>query len=76
MVAIAVSSEKARVNQTIRDEKLTYPVYLPEGPLSSIYRVDSLPTTYVVSPDGQIVASSVGYTPGWRMRQMISKARK
>lgn len=74
MVAVAVSSSKESVEKMMKDEGVNYPVYFAPERLSSTYRVASLPTTYVVNRDGAIVASSVGYSPGWEMERLLSAA--
>ena len=74
MVAVAVNSEAESVRRTIREENLEYPVYFGSPRLSSRYRVDSLPTTYIVNPAGTIVDSNAGFTTGWEMGRMLDAA--
>ena len=74
MVTVAVSSSPESVRKTIREENLQYPVYFGPRVLSSRYRVDSLPTTYVVSDAGTLIDSNVGFTSGWEMGRMLDAA--
>ena len=74
VVAIAVSSDPDKVKKMVELEGLQYPVYFSPVSLSSQYRVASLPTTYVLSSTGKIVASSVGYSPGWDFKRMLASA--
>jgi hypothetical protein len=74
VVAIAVSSDPDKVKKMVELEGLKYPIYFSPAALSSQYRVASLPTTYVVNSAGKIVASSVGYSPGWDFKRMLASA--
>ena len=74
VVAVAVSSSRESVLRTIDENRLDYPIYFSDAPLSSTYRVDSLPTTYAVNADGKIVSSSAGFTAGWELERMSGNA--
>ena len=74
VAAVVVSSSPESVRRTIDEENLQYPIYFGPRVLSSRYRVDSLPTTYVVNKSGIIVDSSAGFTAGWEMKRMLTAA--
>lgn len=58
MVSLDDTPEKAR--KFIERKEYTFPVFMAEEGVPNIYRTGSIPTTYVISPDGKIVFSKKG----------------
>jgi len=58
MVSVDQDPEKAR--QLLGKKNYQFPAYLIDGPLPAAYPVPSIPTTYVISPQGKIVFSKHG----------------
>ncbi len=49
-----------KVTNFIREKDYTFPVYIPDGHLTPQLQVPSIPTTFVISPEGKIVSKEVG----------------
>jgi thiol-disulfide isomerase/thioredoxin len=49
-----------KVNKFVKDQGYTFPIYLPASSLPSQLDVPSIPTTFVISPEGKIVSKEVG----------------
>ena len=58
MVSLDKDPEKAR--QLLAKKKYQFTSYQLAGTLPSAYQVPSIPTTYVISPEGKIVFSKHG----------------
>jgi len=58
MVSMDDSREKAR--KFIQRKGFDFPVYLPAGPVPALYQSSTIPTTFVISPDGKIVSKREG----------------
>ncbi len=58
MISLDRNTEKAR--KFIEKKGFTFPVYEPVGYLPDVYYASELPTTFVISPEGQIVTKKVG----------------
>ncbi|MGI9543674.1 MAG: TlpA family protein disulfide reductase [Cyclobacteriaceae bacterium] len=58
MVSLDKDPEKAR--QLLAKKQYLFPAYQLAGALPSSYQVPSIPTTYVISPEGKIVFSKHG----------------
>ncbi len=58
MISLDRNSEKAR--KFIEKKGFTFPVYEPVGYLPDVYYASEIPTTFVISPEGQIVTKKVG----------------
>lgn len=61
MLSLDVKENRSKVARYIEDKEFTFPVYcigdyLPEV----LQRVNSIPTTFVISADGQILSKKVG----------------
>lgn len=69
LVTVAVNSGDAETLQAFaRERELTFPILVDEGAVASRYRVSAFPTSYYVSPAGQLRSSAVGFSPGPAMR--------
>ncbi len=63
ILAVNVQEEPQIVREFVKDNDLTLPVLLDEeGKVSYIYNVRSIPTTYIVNPDGTIYNVILGKT--------------
>jgi thiol-disulfide isomerase/thioredoxin len=49
-----------KVVSFVKDKEYTFPVYVPKGYLTDQLQVRSIPTTFVISPEGKIVAQETG----------------
>jgi len=69
VTVLAISEDdprsQAKIGSFLRSQRLTFPVLLDgEKQVARQYRVATLPTTFLVSSDGQIVALHRGYRDG------------
>jgi hypothetical protein len=60
-VAVAYEDEED-VRRFVRERAADYPVLLGDSELTRAFRVDRFPTTFVLSSEGRIQQSTVGYT--------------
>jgi thiol-disulfide isomerase/thioredoxin len=60
MLALDKPGNKEKVVQYIQDKGHTFPVYTPLNGLPAQLQVPSIPTTFVISPQGKIVSKKVG----------------
>ncbi len=60
MLSIDDDKNNARVVSYISNKAFTFPVYMPSGYLPEQLQVPSIPTTFVISKDGSVVAKEVG----------------
>ena len=60
MLSIDKDGSKEKVVNYIKDKGFTFPVFTPSGYLTSQLNVPNIPTTFVISKDGRIVAKEVG----------------
>lgn len=49
-----------KVAQYIRDKEFTFPVYQPASPLPKLLRVNTIPTTFIIGPDGKVKSKKTG----------------
>ncbi len=68
MVSLDDTAEKA--SEFIKKYGYTFPVYLPAGYIPDVFRSPTIPTTFIISPDGKIVSKREGMaqydTPAFR----------
>lgn len=60
MLALDQKDPFNKVSDFIEDKRFTFPVYYPASALPQILQVPTIPTTFVVSPDGKVVHKQVG----------------
>lgn len=60
MLSLDDEGDKAKISQFINGKNFTFPVYQPATPLPKQLRVTTIPTTFIVSPDGTIKSKKVG----------------
>lgn len=57
---VSLNSEWEKVKEFIKRNAYTFPVYRSTGALPSVFSVKTIPTTFVISPDGKIVMIKKG----------------
>lgn len=60
MLSIDTDENQKRVAAYMRDKRFTFKAYMPTGYLTEQLNVPSIPTTFIVSPDGKIARKEVG----------------
>lgn len=61
IVAVDLAEEGVKVQKFVDDKGLTFPVLLDEkGQAGGIYGAQSIPTTYIIGRDGNIIGRAVG----------------
>lgn len=61
MLSVDNDNHDNKVTQYVKSESFTFPIYRPvNGYLPTQIRVPSIPTTFVISPEGKIVSKNVG----------------
>jgi thiol-disulfide isomerase/thioredoxin len=62
MLSLDRDQDKAKIVDYIGHKAFTFPVYQPSGYLTQQLDIPSIPTTFIVSKDGKIIAREVGTT--------------
>ena len=62
MLSIDRERDKQKILNYISEKKFTFPVYQPASELPELLRVPSIPTTFIISKEGQVVSQEVGTT--------------
>lgn len=62
ILSLDKDSDKAKVVKYLKDRNFTFSGYMPSGYLTTQLNVPNIPTTYVISKDGKILAKEVGTT--------------
>lgn len=60
MLSIDRDDDLNRVSKYIRDKAFTFVAYMPSGFLPDQLKVPSIPTTFIISPDGKVVKKEIG----------------
>ena len=60
MLSIDQQRDLGKVKSYIKDKEFTFPVYTPASILPNQLQVGMIPTTFVIDPEGRIVASERG----------------
>jgi thiol-disulfide isomerase/thioredoxin len=60
MLSLDNPAHDSKVSQYVNKEAFTFPVYRPIDELPAQLRVPSIPTTFIISPEGKIVTKNVG----------------
>ena len=78
-VLISLDEEFEKAKQFVERKNFNFPIYQLASSLPSVYESSAIPTTYVLSPEGQIVVSKSGMakynTKKFRgfLRQLLTK---
>jgi thiol-disulfide isomerase/thioredoxin len=59
-VMLSLDRDPARAREVVREEGYTFPVFFPAGPLPDELESRAIPTTFVLSPAGQIASRTDG----------------
>ena len=59
-VMVSLDQDIVKAQKFIAKKGFTFPVYMPNGPLPAAYAGQVIPTTFVISPAGRIVARKDG----------------
>jgi thiol-disulfide isomerase/thioredoxin len=59
-VMLSLDETKGKIEKFIRKKDYSFPVYTLAGQLPQVYATQSIPTTFVISKDGQIVVRQEG----------------
>jgi thiol-disulfide isomerase/thioredoxin len=62
MLSIDKAENKSKVISYLRDRSFTFPAFMPSGYIADQLNVPSIPTTFVISKEGKIVAKEIGTT--------------
>jgi thiol-disulfide isomerase/thioredoxin len=60
MLSIDRDDSFEKVVSFVKEKEYTFPVYVPKGYLTDQLQVRTIPTTFVISPDGKIVSQEAG----------------
>ncbi len=59
-VIISVDKDPAKARDFIKRKGFDFPIYFLKSGVPNVYATNSIPTTYVISPDGEVVVSNKG----------------
>jgi hypothetical protein len=59
-VMVSLDEDPAKARKFIARKGFTFPVYTPDGPVPQTYAAQVIPTTFVISPHGRLVARQEG----------------
>ncbi|MCG8310685.1 MAG: TlpA family protein disulfide reductase [Cytophagales bacterium] len=59
-VLISLDDDFQKAKQFVHRKDFEFPIYQLAGPLPPVYESSAIPTTYVISPQGEIVVSKSG----------------
>lgn len=60
MLSVDRQEDFEKVKNFVSDKNYTFPVYTPSGTLPDQLQVRSIPTTFVINPEGKIVSHETG----------------
>lgn len=60
MLSLDQENQQKKIVQFVNDKDYTFPVYLPASPLPKLLRVNTIPTTFIIGPDGKVVTKKTG----------------
>lgn len=60
MLSLDQEDQHGKIAKFIDDKDFTFPVYLPASPLPNLLRVTTIPTTFIIGPDGKVKSKKVG----------------
>lgn len=69
--AISVDDNASDVTPFIKEHKITYPVFLDDKDINNLYKVTSIPMTFLIDKNGKITNKYYGYVEG--MSEKLSK---
>jgi len=75
MLSIDKDNALAKVESYVKKNNYTFPIFMPSGYLAEPLQVPSIPTTFVIDKDGEIVMKEVG-TRNYNTDKMREYLRK
>jgi thiol-disulfide isomerase/thioredoxin len=60
MLSLDQEDQHPKIVKFIDDKDFTFPVYQPASPLPKLLRVTTIPTTFIISPDGKVKSKKTG----------------
>ncbi|MEO7696700.1 MAG: TlpA disulfide reductase family protein [Chryseolinea sp.] len=60
MLSVDRPQDIDKIKSYIKDKAFTFPVFTPAGTLPNLLQVRSIPTTFVIAPDGKVASSESG----------------
>ena len=60
MLSLDQEDQRAKIVKYISDKDFSFPVYQPASPLPKLLRVNTIPTTFIISPDGKVKSKKTG----------------
>lgn len=60
MLSLDQEGQQRKIEAFIEAKEFTFPVYQPASPLPKLLRVNTIPTTFIISPDGKVKSKKVG----------------
>ncbi|MBS1557111.1 MAG: TlpA family protein disulfide reductase [Bacteroidetes bacterium] len=60
MLSLDKDGQQEKVKKYVQQHHFTFPIFMPSGYLSEQLNVPSIPTTFVLSPEGKILYKEVG----------------
>ena len=60
MLSVDRPEDIDKIKSYVRDKEFTFPVFTPAGTLPNLLQVTSIPTTFVIAPDGKVASSESG----------------
>lgn len=60
MLSLDQEDQRPKIGKFLDDKEFTFPVYLPASSLPKLLRVTTIPTTFIISPDGKVKSKKVG----------------
>lgn len=60
MLSLDQEGQQKKIQKFIADKEFTFPVYTPASSLPGLLRVTTIPTTFIISPDGKVKSKKTG----------------
>jgi thiol-disulfide isomerase/thioredoxin len=60
ILSLDQQGQEKKVEQYILSKGFTFPVYYPASPLPKLLRVNTIPTTFIIAPDGKVKSKKNG----------------
>lgn len=60
MLSLDKDADQPKINAYLKDKSFTFNAYQPSGYLPEHLQVPSIPTTFIISPEGKVVKKEVG----------------
>jgi hypothetical protein len=60
MLSLDKDSDQAKVVSYLKNKSFTFNAFMPSGYLPEHLQVPSIPTTFIISPEGKVVKKEVG----------------